>query len=116
MFGQRASSQTVCSDAPWMSALTSKKRSLRDGARTFIHSGRRGRSATGCEVCIAASVVTAPPDAAPLRSGLVDEPRGPLDFFEQVCVGGLPPLDPSPLVRRQALVPRAGGAQPVEVG
>ena len=51
MFGQRASSQIVCSPAPWISFLTSKYWPSCDGARTFIHSGRRGRSATGNEFC-----------------------------------------------------------------
>src|SRR5439155_26990122 len=50
MFGQRASSQIVFRLAPWMSFLTSKYRESALGARTFIHSGRRGLSATGSEV------------------------------------------------------------------
>ena len=52
MFGQRASSQIVWRLAPWMSFLTSKYCESALGARTFIHSGRRGRSATGSEVSI----------------------------------------------------------------
>src|SRR5207253_10718448 len=50
MFGQRASSQIVWRLAPWISFLTSKYFESALGARTFIHSGRRGRSATGSEV------------------------------------------------------------------
>ncbi len=49
MFGQRASSQTVCRLAPWISFLTSKYCESARGARTFIHGGRRGRSATGSD-------------------------------------------------------------------
>src|SRR5262249_1956794 len=51
MFGQRASSQIVWSESPCTSFWTSKYEPSFDGARTFIHSGRRGRSATGSEVC-----------------------------------------------------------------
>src|SRR2546423_6331228 len=58
MFGQRASSQIVCSESPCTSFWTSKYEPSFDGARTFIHSGRRGRSATGSEVSIAASLRT----------------------------------------------------------
>jgi hypothetical protein len=56
MFGHFASSQIVFSESPWSSFWTSKKRLSFDGARTFIHSGRRGRSATGSEVSIPASL------------------------------------------------------------
>jgi hypothetical protein len=56
MFGQRASSQIVCKEAPWISFLTSKYLESALGARTFIHSGRRGRSATGSDVSISVSV------------------------------------------------------------
>ena len=49
MFGQRASSQIVCSESPWTSFCTSKYEPSFDGARTFIHSGRRGLSATGSD-------------------------------------------------------------------
>src|SRR5436189_1279192 len=56
MLGQRACSQIVCSDAPWIRRLTSKYCESARGARTFIHSGRRGRSATGSELCISVSL------------------------------------------------------------
>src|SRR5881397_380676 len=56
MFGQRASSQIVCRRCPWISFLTSKYLPFADGARTFIHSGRRGRSATGSDPCISGSL------------------------------------------------------------
>src|SRR5439155_17538203 len=56
MLGQRASSQIVWSESPWMSFCTSKYDPSFDGARTFIHSGRRGRSATGRDVSIRVSV------------------------------------------------------------
>jgi hypothetical protein len=56
MFGQRASSQIVCRLAPWISFWTSKYFPLALGARTFIQSGRRGRSATGKDPCIAHGV------------------------------------------------------------
>src|SRR5215210_3095310 len=46
MFGQRASSQTVWRLAPWINLRTSKYCESALGARTFIHGGRRGRSAT----------------------------------------------------------------------
>src|SRR3712207_382757 len=60
MFGQRASSQTVWRLAPWISFLTSKYCVSRLGARTFIHGGRRGRSATGSDRSIAVSVRALP--------------------------------------------------------
>src|SRR5205085_9880100 len=56
MFGQRASSQIVCRLAPWISFRTSKYFPFDDGARTFIHSGRRGRPATGSDPCISRSL------------------------------------------------------------
>src|SRR5439155_5753562 len=56
MFGQRASSQIVCRLAPWISFLTSKYAESALGARTFIHSGRRGRSATGSDVSTSLSL------------------------------------------------------------
>jgi hypothetical protein len=56
MFGQRASSQIVFRLAPWISLRTSKYAESALGARTFIHSGRRGRSATGNERSISRSV------------------------------------------------------------
>src|SRR6476659_4591149 len=59
MFGQRASSQIVCRDCPWISFLTSKYCEFALGARTFIHSGRRGRSATGSELSTGSSLVAA---------------------------------------------------------
>ena len=40
MFGQRASSQTVCRPPERMMSLSSAKRVFDEGARTFIHSGR----------------------------------------------------------------------------
>jgi hypothetical protein len=49
MFGQRASSQIVCSESPCTSFWTSKYEPSLDGARTFIHSGLRGLSATGSD-------------------------------------------------------------------
>jgi quercetin dioxygenase-like cupin family protein len=49
MFGQRASSQTVWRLAPWINLRTSKYCESALGARTFIHGGRRGRSATGSD-------------------------------------------------------------------
>ena len=64
MFGQRASSQIVVRLAPWISLRTSKYCESALGARTFIHSGRRGRSATGWEPFIALSLgnyVVSPP-------------------------------------------------------
>src|SRR3954470_21041338 len=54
MFGQRASSQIVCSESPCTSFWTLKYEPSFDGARTFIHSGRRGRSATGSDEFMAA--------------------------------------------------------------
>src|SRR4051812_49595476 len=78
MFGQRASSQIVCRLAPWISFLTSKYRESALGARTFIHSGRRGRSATGSERSISGSLRTVPGEA-PLREathGLTPEGDG----------------------------------------
>ena len=59
MFGQRASSQIVFSEAPWISLRTSKYAESALGARTFIHSGRRGRSATGSDRSMALSLETA---------------------------------------------------------
>jgi hypothetical protein len=44
----------VWSESPWISFWTSKYELSFDGERTFIHSGRRGRSATGCDVSIGA--------------------------------------------------------------
>src|SRR5215204_3715167 len=52
MLGQRASSQMVFRPWPWMSLRTSKYCESALGARTFIHSGRRGLSATGSELCM----------------------------------------------------------------
>jgi hypothetical protein len=49
MFGQRASSQIVYSESPCTSFWTSKYAPSLDGARTFIHSGLRGLSATGSD-------------------------------------------------------------------
>ena len=46
-----------------MRFLTSKYRELALGARTFIHSGRRGRSATGSDLSIAISLETVVPEA-----------------------------------------------------
>src|SRR5215210_5731298 len=63
MFGQRASSQIVCRLAPWMSCRTSAYREFALGPRTFIHSGRRGRSATGRELSTSGSVRTMVPEA-----------------------------------------------------
>ena len=47
-----------------MRLFTSKYRELALGARTFIHSGRRGRSATGSDLCIATSLRTVVPEAS----------------------------------------------------
>jgi uncharacterized cupin superfamily protein len=47
-----------------MSPLTSEYREFALGARTFIHSGRRGRSATGSDFCIRASVGVVVPEAS----------------------------------------------------
>src|SRR3954465_186872 len=78
MFGQRASSQIVCRPLPWMSCLTSAWRESALGARTFIHSGRRGRSETGSDVCIPVSLWTVTPEAAAreTKAGLVHDERG----------------------------------------
>ena len=46
-----------------MRFLTSKYWELALGARTFIHSGRRGRSATGSDLSIAISLETVVPEA-----------------------------------------------------
>jgi hypothetical protein len=58
MFGQRASSQIVFNEAPWISLRTSKYAESALGARTFIQSGRRGRSATGSDSSMALSLET----------------------------------------------------------
>src|SRR6185436_10476360 len=70
MFGQRASSQIVWRLAPWISFLTSKYWESGLGARTFIHSGRRGRCATGSEVAIRASLEAACQRPSPQGVGL----------------------------------------------
>src|SRR6266545_6257119 len=62
MFGQRASSQIVSRLCPWISFLTSKYCEFALGARTLIHSGRRGRWATGCDLCTCVSVRTVVPE------------------------------------------------------
>jgi hypothetical protein len=54
MFGQRASSQIVCRERPCTSFCTSKYEPSFEGARTFIHSGLRGLSATGSDDSMAA--------------------------------------------------------------
>src|SRR5947207_13745729 len=56
MFGQRASSQIVCRRAPWMRLRTWSYGESALGARSFIHSGRRGRSATGSDASMETSV------------------------------------------------------------
>src|SRR5712691_2995289 len=76
MFGQRASSQIVCRLAPWISFLTSKYLELALGARTFIHSGRRGRSATGSEVSIAFSLRPSARRASAPGNRVAPRPRG----------------------------------------
>src|SRR6186997_729615 len=53
MLGQRASSQIVTSPPSRMRLLTWKYCEFALGARTFIHSGRLGRSATGSDLFIA---------------------------------------------------------------
>src|SRR6186997_1650589 len=64
MLGQRASSQIVTSPPSRMRLFTSKYCEFALGARTFIHSGRRGRSATGSDFCIATSVGIVVPEAS----------------------------------------------------
>jgi uncharacterized cupin superfamily protein len=51
-----------------MRPFTSKYRELALGARTFIHSGRRGRSATGSDLSIGASVGVVVPEASVERT------------------------------------------------
>ena len=51
-----------------MRFLTSKYWELALGARTFIHSGRRGRSATGSDLSIVISLETVVPEAPLERS------------------------------------------------
>ena len=69
MFGQRASSQIVTRPPSRMRFLTSKYCEFALGARTFIHSGRRGRSATGSDLSIAISLETVVPEAPLERNG-----------------------------------------------
>src|SRR5204863_237631 len=78
MLGHRASSQIVWRLAPWISFLTSKYFESCDGARTFIHSGRRGRSATGKESSTEISLMTQVLGTAPVReagAGTLDHER-----------------------------------------
>jgi uncharacterized cupin superfamily protein len=61
-----------------MSPFTSEYRELALGARTFIHSGRRGRSATGSDRSIAISLETVVPEASfeTTEAGLVPSGEG----------------------------------------
>ena len=51
-YGEHAPMATACCNA-CRSCVQTNLLGIALGARTFIHSGRRGRSATGSELCIA---------------------------------------------------------------
>src|SRR3954463_805827 len=110
MFGQRASSQIVLRLAPWISFFTSKYLPFADGARTFIHSGRRGRSATGSDPCIYSSLEAQGLHAA--RRGCPLDERGVAAAAREELVVA-PALDDAPAVEDDDLVRVVHGREPV---
>src|SRR5436190_23879250 len=110
MFGQRASSQIVCRLAPCSSFLTWKYFPFGDGARTFIQSGRRGRSATGREPCISESLEGHCCHAA-RRGRPLDELGVPAPAGEELVVAAA--LDDAAAVEDDDLVRVVHGREPV---